>query len=84
MTKLDELLEEATRALARMDAPALELLHERALELRALRDGGGAGTMETAARFRVFANVLRGTGQGLGVLGRMRGEGAAGGTPWGR
>ena len=79
MKTLDALMEDATQALAQMDAPALERLNERALELRALRAEGMAPA-ETMARFRVFASVLRGTEKGLTVLTRMRDGGAA----WGR
>ena len=67
------LVNDATDALTRLDAEALEELGSRAQRLRALNGGAGCECPEVAARFRVFADVLRRTGEGLRVLERVRG-----------
>ena len=73
------LIDEATGALARLDAAALGELEVRAAGLWTL-GLEGAGTAEVAARLRVFASVLRETDRGLQVLARVQGRG----TTWGR
>ncbi len=75
MNELGLLLDEATGALSRMDAEALESLELRALALQTALAGVPAA--DVMAKFRVFNGVLQGTGKGLSVLRRVRGEGAA-------
>ncbi len=65
------MLAEATAALTRLDAARLELI---AAKLGALAPGAVMGTAEIAARQRVFASVLRATGNNLAVLRRVAGE----------
>jgi hypothetical protein len=81
------LLQEATGALARLDAEALGELEERAVRLQALLAAGARITTlrEIAARHRVFAGVVKATGENLGVLERVSaGRGYGAGDPWAR
>jgi hypothetical protein len=85
------LLEEATQALARLDAETLGRLEERALRLQALlAEGLSIGSMrEIAARHRVFAAVVQATGESLSILQRASSSGGYERTrngprsPWG-
>jgi len=75
-------LEAATEALARLDSEALGELEERALRVQALL-AQGAGFLalpEVMARHRVFAGVVRATGENLRVLERV-GMGGTYGDP---
>ena len=67
MSPTDTLIEQATDALVSLNADALAKLQTGALQLRALQVHG-AHPEETMARFRVFAEVLRGTKESLHVL----------------
>ena len=71
MIEATALIEKATAALARLDAPSLQQLEMQARMLRV--EGGEAA--EVRARLRVFASVLRETDRGLRILERVRGEG---------
>ena len=73
------LIDEATGALARLDAGALGELEVRAAGLWTLGVEAAAAD-EIAARLRVFASVLRETDRGLRVLARVQGRG----NTWGR
>lgn len=76
------MLEEATGALTEF---AVERLEQIALGLDSILANRGqlASTAELAARYRVFAGVLRATGDNLGVLRRLAGESVSGtGMPW--
>ena len=68
MNELAGLMDEATEALTRMDAEALESLAERVMGLR-----GSVAPAEVAARMRVFSGLLLETGRGLEVLHRLGG-----------
>ena len=74
------MLEDATGALARLDATGLEELSERAEALRIALGAGMmiAGAPELLARFRVFASVVQATGKDLAMLERAdAGKGAS-------
>ena len=72
---LSGLLAEATSALELLDAGRLDELAGR-LETLVARSGGLVVTAEIAARHRVFASVLRATGENLNILKRVaRGAG---------
>ncbi len=80
--ELRAVLAEATDAVARLDTRALSELEQRARALQAMI-AGGAGmcvSAEIAARHRVFAAVVRATGENLAIL-----EGARSGeSRWAR
>jgi hypothetical protein len=65
-------LEEATGALARLDADELSQLELRALRLQDLLANGARlmALPELQARHRVFASVVRATGDNLAILQR--------------
>jgi hypothetical protein len=78
-------LDEATAALACLDAEALGELEARALRLQALLSSSvRLTTPEIAARHRVFAGVVKATGENLGILDRRGSLGAYGRmrNPW--
>lgn len=75
MSPADDLIDQATDALVRLDADALAKLQTGALQLRALRVHA-AYPEETMARFRVFADVLRGTRESLHVLRGLSAQGS--------
>jgi hypothetical protein len=68
--ELGRVLEAATGALACLDSDKLCELERRVLEMQALLAGGAriAGVPEIMARHRVFAGVVRATGENLRVL----------------
>ena len=74
MNETARLIDDATRALVRLDADALGACETHALSLDALHIGHGQA-VEAGARLRVFAGVLRETGRGLEILERVRGAG---------
>ena len=80
------MLVEATDALARLDSDALEELERRAVKLQALIVGGvsAMALSEIAARHRVFAGVVKATGENLGILDRVASAGVYGRNPWAR
>ncbi len=80
------MLDAATDALARLDAEALGELERRAMELKALPTGNLTSLSHLQAGYRVFAAVVRATGENLGVLERSGGAyGAARSrSPWAR
>jgi hypothetical protein len=80
------LLEAATEALAQLDAGALGELERRALELKALLTWDPTSLPHVQAGYRVFAAVVRATGENLGVLERSTGAHgiARSRSPWGR
>ena len=76
------MLAEATAALARLDAERLEGLAGR-LETLLASSAGLTATDEIAARHRLFAGVLRATGENLDILKRVACGAGAGGA-WAR
>jgi len=94
---LSGLLGEATGALSRLDAEALERLELRAREMQALalfQQSGPAVSAELMAKFRVFGSVVRATEMHVQSLRQMRAveiprrqgpnDARAGARSWGR
>ncbi len=83
---MSQVLDAATDALARLDAEALGELERRAVALKALLTSDLTALPHVQAGYRVFAGVVRATGENLGVL--ERSNGAYGATqsrsPWAR
>ncbi len=83
---MGRLLEEATDALARLDAGALGELERRALELKSLLSSDVTSLQHIQAGYRVFAGVVRATSENLGVLDRSGSSSPYGAarmrTPW--
>ncbi len=77
------LVDEATVALGEF---AVQRLERVALDLEAILESRGrvTPTAELAARYRVFAGVLRSTGENLDVLQRVAASTSEAGMPWGR
>ena len=82
--ELLRVLSEATRAVARLDTEALGLLELRARRLHARLLGGVEFRMsaEIAARHRVFAKVVRATGENLAILEGVRKRDAGRDARW--
>ena len=73
------LLTDATEALGVLDADRLGFIADK-LQVLLTSQTSLRSTREIAARQRVFASVLRATGDNIAVLERVSGEG----TVWGR
>jgi len=88
--ELCAVLEAATLALAHLDSDALGELERRALTLQVQMESGAqvSAVPEAVARHRVFAAVVKETGESLGVLGRTGSRGLYGDSrmrnPWAR
>ncbi len=86
--ELCRVLEAATLALAHLDSDALVELERRAVVLQGKIEGGSplVAVPEIVARHSVFADVVKATGESLGVLGRGGSRGLYGETrtrnPW--
>lgn len=85
---LARLLAEATEALAHLDAPELEELGRRGEAMAAL-DLGSAGVVGEASvpvlehRFRLFAALLKATGENLATLRRAQSQDSRGASTFG-
>ena len=76
--QLMQLLQDGTDALAQLDVDSLELLQERAIQVKRRLERRAMVQDELleplASRRRVFAQVLRSTGEHVNLLRRMNGR----------